>query len=154
VIGIEKIYDGPGCTAADLMWSDPNSDVDEFQESPRGCGYQFGAGAVLNFAKNTGMCSRVIRAHECCKDGFDYPFGDDLVLTVFSCPDYCEMMNAAAVAIVKSDGKVEICLFSPNLDNGEQRRRVIYPEWILEQCNTVPVFAEAMADSRCILIEI
>jgi len=48
---------------ADLMWSDPVSDSDGFQVSPRGAGYQFGCDVVERFLECNGV-TKIYRAHQ------------------------------------------------------------------------------------------
>jgi diadenosine tetraphosphatase ApaH/serine/threonine PP2A family protein phosphatase len=40
---------------ADLVWSDPDSERDEFSLSPRGAGYTFGAQVVKKFLQVNSM---------------------------------------------------------------------------------------------------
>jgi serine/threonine-protein phosphatase PP1 catalytic subunit len=87
----------------DILWSDPNPDVETYEKNPRGCRRLFGVDAVLDFTEATGVCTRVIRAHESCARGFDFSSRDPVVLPLFSCSDCCEMMNDVAFAIVKDE---------------------------------------------------
>jgi diadenosine tetraphosphatase ApaH/serine/threonine PP2A family protein phosphatase len=123
--------------ASDLVWSDPRDDVDEFDASPRGCGMLFGEEAVRKFVDAVHV-DRVIRAHESCPEGFDWPFGlGTTVLTLFSSCDYCESMNDAAVAIVRPDGDIQCRRFPPLSRREAGNRRVTIPEWALEERDIV-----------------
>lgn len=72
---------------ADLVWSDPDAERDEFSLSPRGAGYTFGAQVVKKFLTVNGM-SHILRAHQLCQEGFQVLY-DDRLSTVWSAPNYC-----------------------------------------------------------------
>jgi diadenosine tetraphosphatase ApaH/serine/threonine PP2A family protein phosphatase len=134
-----------GCTSfgdnlpTDLLWSDPSIEVEEFEKSSRGCGNLFGANAVITFAKETGICDRVIRAHEMCSAGYDFPLDMGLVLTLFSSSDYCEMMNDGGFAIVKDNGDPEIHQLFPLAPKQRQKRKITYPEWAMDSLTAMIV---------------
>lgn len=77
-------HDGP---MADLVWSDPDPDKEEFALSPRGAGYTFGASVVKHFLELNDM-SHILRAHQLCMAGYNVQYGDRLS-TVWSAPNYC-----------------------------------------------------------------
>jgi diadenosine tetraphosphatase ApaH/serine/threonine PP2A family protein phosphatase len=67
VLSISKRCDELGDnTWTDLLWSDPSSEIDSYETSPRGCGRLYGMDAVLDFMEDIDVCSRVIRSHESC----------------------------------------------------------------------------------------
>lgn len=71
----------------DLLWSDPDENIEGFQNSPRGAGCLFGSSPVKAFHeqnKTTFIC----RAHQLMMDGFSLLF-DDKLATVWSAPNYC-----------------------------------------------------------------
>jgi protein phosphatase len=117
-----------------LVWSDPSEDVELFEESPRGCGFLYGEAAVRRFTQGGGVAHRIIRAHESCAGGHEYPLGvDGKVVTLFSSCDYCQMGNQGAVAIVQDQGhEVEFSQFPPVTGSNLRKRRVRYPSWMLE----------------------
>ncbi|CAG8733813.1 21637_t:CDS:2, partial [Dentiscutata erythropus] len=59
-------HEGP---MADLVWSDPDPDKDEFAISPRGAGYTFGGQVVKKFLEINQM-EHILRAHQLCMEGF------------------------------------------------------------------------------------
>ncbi|CAG8592766.1 1914_t:CDS:2, partial [Scutellospora calospora] len=65
-------HEGP---MADLVWSDPDPDKDEFAISPRGAGYTFGGQVVKRFLEINQM-EHILRAHQLCMEGFQ-AFGVD-----------------------------------------------------------------------------
>lgn len=77
-------HDGP---MADLVWSDPDLDLLNFQISSRGAGYQFGLNIVNKFLSINGF-NKILRAHQLCNEGFQIFWGGK-VTTVWSAPNYC-----------------------------------------------------------------
>jgi len=128
------------CLVIDLLWSDPSNSVADFGDNPRGCGVLFGEQAVRKFRTACPSVGRVIRSHESCSSGYEWPFLEDgSVLTVFSSCDYCEMMNDAAVAAVNDgDLSLDCAKLSPLREEQMNRRRVTFPEWALEAQTLMP----------------
>lgn len=89
-------HEGP---MADLVWSDPDPEKEDFAISPRwarvrsgkltsrGAGYTFGASIVKKFLGLNGM-NHVLRAHQLCMEGYSVLYNDQLS-TVWSAPNYC-----------------------------------------------------------------
>lgn len=77
-------HEGP---MADLVWSDPDTDKEDFAISPRGAGYTFGSGVVRKFLETNNM-KHILRAHQLCMEGFSVLF-DNRLSTVWSAPNYC-----------------------------------------------------------------
>jgi serine/threonine-protein phosphatase PP1 catalytic subunit len=101
---------------ADLLWSDPTSEVENFQLSDRNVGYLFGAKPLCKFLDQNGL-ELLVRSHESCDRGFSWPFenagrGQRSLLTIFSSTDYCDESNDAAVLRVPKDGDYEIITFA------------------------------------------
>lgn len=94
-------HEGP---MADLVWSDPDPDKEEFAISPRGAGYTFGASIVRKFLEINAM-NHVLRAHQLCMEGFSVMY-DDRLSTVWSAPNYCYRCgNAASILEISPDGR-------------------------------------------------
>lgn len=97
---------------ADLVWSDPDPEKEDFAISPRfipsliifasnsltpllcvyclfirGAGYTFGSGVVRKFLEMNDM-KHILRAHQLCMEGFSVLF-DNRLSTVWSAPNYC-----------------------------------------------------------------
>ncbi|KAI8318588.1 Metallo-dependent phosphatase [Martensiomyces pterosporus] len=72
---------------ADILWSDPDSQIRMFGRSQRGAGYTFGGEIVERFLHVNGM-SHILRAHQLCMEGYLVQFNDKLS-TVWSAPNYC-----------------------------------------------------------------
>lgn len=71
----------------DLLWSDPDENVDSWSLSPRGAGYLFGQNEVEKFTHLNGL-SLIARAHQLVMEGYKEMFDKKLV-TVWSAPNYC-----------------------------------------------------------------
>ncbi|EFX05920.1 serine/threonine-protein phosphatase [Grosmannia clavigera kw1407] len=106
-------HEGP---MADLVWSDPDADRDEFSLSPRGAGYQFGAQVVKKFLAVNGM-SHILRAHQLCQEGYQVLY-DDRLSTVWSAPNYCYRCgNMASVLEVSDTGERFFNVFAAAPEN-------------------------------------
>ncbi|RIA89489.1 serine/threonine-protein phosphatase [Glomus cerebriforme] len=94
-------HEGP---MADLVWSDPDPDKDEFSISPRGAGYTFGGLVVKKFLEINKM-EHILRAHQLCMEGYQVLY-DDRLSTVWSAPNYCYRCgNMASILEVGVDGQ-------------------------------------------------
>ncbi|KAK7403972.1 putative serine/threonine protein phosphatase [Neonectria magnoliae] len=106
-------HEGP---MADLVWSDPDPDRDEFSLSPRGAGYTFGAQVVKKFLSVNNM-SHILRAHQLCQEGFQVLY-DDRLSTVWSAPNYCYRCgNMASVLEVSDTGERFFNVFAAAPEN-------------------------------------
>ena len=72
---------------ADLLWSDPDSEVETFSISQRGVGYLFGEKDVDKFNQVNNI-ELIARAHQLIQEGYQFLFHQKLV-TVWSVPNYC-----------------------------------------------------------------
>ncbi|KAK3987627.1 ser thr protein phosphatase [Cladorrhinum sp. PSN332] len=108
-------HEGP---MADLVWSDPDPERDEFSLSPRGAGYTFGAQVVKKFLGVNKM-SHILRAHQLCQEGYQTLF-DDQLSTVWSAPNYCYRCgNMASVLEVDTDGSRFFNIFAAAPENDQ-----------------------------------
>ena len=83
----------------DLLWSDPESGIIEFEDNDRGVSVVFGERIVSEFNKKNDL-DLVVRAHQVVDDGYEFFAGRQLI-TIFSAPNYCgEFDNSAAILIV------------------------------------------------------
>lgn len=83
----------------DLLWSDPEPDVDGWGTNDRGVSFTFGADVVHKFLKTHDL-DLVCRAHQVVEDGYEF-FGDKTLVTIFSAPNYCgEFDNCGAMLSV------------------------------------------------------
>lgn len=110
-------HEGP---MADLVWSDPDTERDEFSLSPRGAGYTFGAQVVRKFLEVNSM-SHILRAHQLCQEGYQVLY-DDRLSTVWSAPNYCYRCgNLASVLEVSDTGERFFNIFDAAPENDAHR---------------------------------
>jgi serine/threonine-protein phosphatase PP1 catalytic subunit len=80
----------------DLLWSDPDKDVQGWGENERGVSFTFGNEIVSNFLRKHDL-DLICRAHQVVEDGYEF-FSKRQLVTLFSAPNYCgEFDNAAAL---------------------------------------------------------
>ena len=90
---------------ADLVWSDPESDIKGYRESDRGSGVTFGPDVVREFLKKNRL-KLIIRAHQVVQNGV-HAFAGHMGVTVFSCSNYCDdEENKCGVISVKDNGEL------------------------------------------------
>jgi serine/threonine-protein phosphatase PP1 catalytic subunit len=98
---------------ADLLWADPSSEHTGFLESDRGPAYTFGPDAAQKFLEDNEL-DLICRGHQVVMPGYEFPFEDHSVLTVFSAPDYCqEFGNRGAMLRVDKDLKCSFQFVDP-----------------------------------------
>ncbi|KAH9465379.1 hypothetical protein Pst134EA_013265 [Puccinia striiformis f. sp. tritici] len=106
-------HEGP---MADLVWSDPDPDKEDFAISPRGAGYTFGAQVVKKFLTINDM-HHILRAHQLCMEGFSVLY-DDRLSTVWSAPNYCYRCgNMASILEIGPDGHKHFNVFDAAPEN-------------------------------------
>ena len=94
---------------ADLVWSDPQPEIKEWQVNTRGAGYLFGANPCKRFCYQNRV-RLVTRSHQLVMDGYMYYFDDGhkppgLMLNVWSAPNYGYTSgNLASVLKLRFDG--------------------------------------------------
>ncbi|KAI0948979.1 hypothetical protein AcW1_008703 [Taiwanofungus camphoratus] len=93
-------HEGP---MADLVWSDPDPEKEDFAISPRGAGYTFGSGVVYKFLETNKM-SHILRAHQLCMEGYASLF-DKHLSTVWSAPNYCYRCGNSASILEVGPGR-------------------------------------------------
>ncbi|GAB5587980.1 sporulation-induced protein [Umbelopsis nana] len=87
----------------DLLWSDPEAQVETWAVSPRGGGYLFGSMPTNAFCHNNEV-DLIVRSHQLVDEGFNYPFPDRRLVTLWSAPNYCYRCgNKAAILSIKEN---------------------------------------------------
>jgi diadenosine tetraphosphatase ApaH/serine/threonine PP2A family protein phosphatase len=123
---LHKIEELTSNVENDILWSDPNENIEGFQPNPRGRGFIFGFDVFNEFLQQTEL-TMMIRGHEYCSNGFTWSFGKDGgLLTIFSVIDYCGKGNDGAVVIV-NESDVTIDRFKYG-----DRFRILIPYFILK----------------------
>lgn len=103
----------------DLIWSDPDKDVDGWGENDRGVSYTFGNDIVEQFLERHDF-DLVCRAHQVVEDGYEFMAGRKLV-TLFTAPNYCgEFDNAGAIMSVDETLMCSFQILKP----AEKRQRM------------------------------
>ena len=83
----------------DLLWSDPDKNLEGWGENDRGVSFTFGGDVVAKFLKKHDL-DLVCRAHQVVEDGYEF-FAKRRLVTIFSAPNYCgEFDNAGAMMSV------------------------------------------------------
>ena len=86
----------------DLLWADPDMDIQGWAESDRGVSYIFGADVIKKFLENHDL-DLLARAHQVVEDGYEF-CANRRCVTIFSAPQYCgEFDNAAGMLLVNED---------------------------------------------------
>lgn len=82
----------------DLLWSDPDPEVDEWGDNDRGTGYVFGQPQVDAFLEKF-QFDLICRGHQAVMEGYEFPFRPvQNIVTIFSAPNYCyQFENNGAV---------------------------------------------------------
>lgn len=83
----------------DLLWSDPDKDVRDWEDNERGVSFVFGPEVVSRFNERNEI-DLICRAHQVVEDGYEF-FAKKQLVTVFSAPNYCgEFDNSGAMMTV------------------------------------------------------
>lgn len=86
----------------DLLWSDPEKDINGWSENERGVSFTFGADTVSRFLAKHDL-DLICRAHQVVEDGYEF-FAKRQLVTLFSAPNYCgEFDNAGALMSVDAN---------------------------------------------------
>lgn len=88
----------------DILWSDPQKAGGRKKNRARGAGSRFGPDETRRFLE-THKFDLLVRSHQVKKKGFSFDH-DNLCLTLFSCPNYCDRhANKGAYLVFSSDSK-------------------------------------------------
>lgn len=83
----------------DLLWADPDADIEGWGENDRGVSYIFGRKVINRFLQEQNL-DLICRAHQVVEDGYEF-FGKRTLVTIFSAPNYCgEFDNCGAIMSV------------------------------------------------------
>jgi diadenosine tetraphosphatase ApaH/serine/threonine PP2A family protein phosphatase len=120
-------------TESDLLWSDFEAYVEDFEENlARGSGYVYGRKDTSEFLRRCEF-DTIIRSHQTVDDGIRWDFGIlGGCLTVFSAVDYMGLVNDGGIAVVAEDGTIQTEVFHPLLGAMKRRWTVVVPEFLLD----------------------
>jgi len=97
----------------DLLWSDPDADINGWAENDRGVSFTFGADVVAQFLEEHDL-DLLVRAHQVVEDGYEFFAGRRLV-TLFSAPNYCgEFDNAGGMISVDENLMCSFQILKPS----------------------------------------
>ena len=117
---------------SDILWSDPNDRALGFAQNSRGSGCLFNSYVLDEFLRKNGL-EMLIRSHELCQNGHDYPFELKNCLTVFSNTDYCGKNNLASILYVDENMEIDISTISPLTSEERENVHFTAPKWLLEE---------------------
>ena len=96
----------------DLLWSDPDKEVLEYDENDRGVSVIFGEKVVEDFNKKNDL-DLIIRAHQVVDEGYEF-FAKRQLITIFSAPNYCgEFDNSAGIMIIDESRTCSLKVLRP-----------------------------------------
>jgi len=97
----------------DLLWSDPDADINGWAENDRGVSFTFGSDVVAQFLEEHDL-DLLVRAHQVVEDGYEFFAGRRLV-TLFSAPNYCgEFDNAGGMISVDENLMCSFQILKPS----------------------------------------
>ena len=100
----------------DLLWSDPDPEVDLWEDNDRGTSYCFGPSVVEDFLEQFKF-DLICRGHQAVTSGYDFPFFPrQTLVTIFSAPNYCyEFQNRGAIMRVDENLFCTFQILEPEL---------------------------------------
>ncbi|EAY16063.1 Ser/Thr protein phosphatase, putative [Trichomonas vaginalis G3] len=116
----------------DILWSDPLDNCPNFVANNRGLECFFNESALKAFLHRNNL-SRLIRSHEFCNSGYNYPFqGYNICTAIFSNTDYCGKGNNAAIMYISDIEEIQFHIFKP-LD-AEKKNNLVFaqPKWLID----------------------
>lgn len=112
----------------DLLWSDPDNEVETWVDNDRGTSVCFGPAVVDEFLEDFRF-ELICRGHQAVMGGYDFPFfPKQTLVTVFSAPNYCyEFENKAALLLVDENLFCTFKILEPDVSPNELDMRVLRP---------------------------
>ncbi len=95
----------------DILWSDPEVEVEGWKDNPRGTSYVFGADQVQQICGDLNI-DLITRGHQVCQEGYRF-FANRKLVTIFSAPNYCgdSYNDAAVLEVTKGQFSAYIFMF-------------------------------------------
>eukprot|EP00161_Ancyromonas_sigmoides_P004499 TRINITY_DN1454_c2_g3_i2.p1 TRINITY_DN1454_c2_g3~~TRINITY_DN1454_c2_g3_i2.p1 ORF type:complete len:400 (+),score=162.13 TRINITY_DN1454_c2_g3_i2:690-1889(+) len=105
----------------DLLWSDPDKDIQGWGENDRGVSFTFGPDVVSKFLQKHDL-DLICRAHQVVEDGYEF-FAKRQLVTLFSAPNYCgEFDNAGSMMSVDETLMCSFQILKP----AEKKQKYVY----------------------------
>ena len=100
----------------DLLWSDPDKNVDGWGTNERGVSVTFNENIVNKVVEDLDI-DLICRAHQVVENGFEF-FADKKLVTVFSAPNYCNQFdNAGGMMLVDENLICGFKILRPKIKN-------------------------------------
>lgn len=122
ILNIERPTDIPDSgLVCDLLWSDPDRNVVDWNENDRGVSFTFGRRIVQTFLERFDL-ELICRGHQVVEDGYEF-FANRKLVTIFSAPNYFnEFDNAGGIMSVDDQLMCSFHILKP----GFKKKRYIY----------------------------
>ena len=92
ILSLEKPTDVPDTgLLCDILWSDPKSTDEKWEENERGVSFTFNEQVVSDFCEKNDI-DLICRGHLVVDQGYEF-FADRKLITIFSAPNYCGMFE-------------------------------------------------------------
>lgn len=113
IFTIERPTDVPDIgLLCDLLWSDPKTTDDKWEENERGVSFTFNENVVEKFCEKNEI-DLVCRGHLVVDDGYEF-FANRKLVTIFSAPNYCAMFeNDGCLMKVAADLTCSFSILKP-----------------------------------------
>ena len=100
----------------DLLWSDPDKNVDGWGSNERGVSVTFNENIVNKIVDDLDI-DLICRAHQVVENGYEF-FADKKLVTVFSAPNYCNQFdNAGGMMLVDENLICGFKILTPKIKN-------------------------------------
>ncbi|XP_004536359.1 serine/threonine-protein phosphatase beta isoform isoform X1 [Ceratitis capitata] len=127
----------------DLLWSDPDKDVQGWGENDRGVSFTFGVDVVSKFLHRHEL-DLICRAHQVVEDGYEF-FARRQLVTLFSAPNYCgEFDNAGGMMTVDDTLMCSFQILKPS----EKKAKYLYSGMNSSRPNTPQRNAPLIASNK------
>jgi serine/threonine-protein phosphatase PPG1 len=122
-----RVEPAPESPQSDLLWDDPDGDVETWASSTRGTGCRFGWRPLEQFLQQNRLVT-VLRAHQVCSHGYQ-PFWCGQLYTIWGAPGYKYTGDQkAAVALIDDGGTtIEFRQYEKVLERREPMRDLGVP---------------------------
>lgn len=97
-----------GSMVEDILWSDPDPEIEGWGPSSRGVSYVYGMDILERFLQENEL-DLVCRAHEVVEDGYEF-LANRRLLTIFSATNYCGQFDNCG-GVLRVDSELVCSLF-------------------------------------------